>query len=109
MDKINEEILDKFNAYIVSIAQAEVRKILEEMNLEDFRNVKVIGVTSEGQGADTVITHATVEDMVTGETIKNVPNESGKLLEKGDIVRLYETRGNYHNQYIGLLLERSEE
>ena len=102
MQQIDEEILDAFNSYIVNIVQTEIKKALDKLALEIFRNVKVTSVISTGSGADTEVSCATVQDMATGEIIKDVPNESGKIIEVGDIVRLYETRGNYHNQYIGL-------
>lgn len=54
----------------------------------------------EGEVVSTIL--ATVQDMTTKETIYDVANESGKILNKDDIVRLYETNGNFCNQYIGL-------
>lgn len=102
MQQIDEEILDAFNSYIVEIVQTEVKKAIDELRLELYRNVKVEDVVTSGTGEDMVVTHATVKDMATGEVIRNVPNESGKTLQKGGMVRLYETGGNYHNKYIGL-------
>lgn len=102
MQQIDEKILDAFNSYIVSIVQTEVRKALDKLSLETYRNVEVVSVVASGDKDNTEVTAATVRDMATGETINDVPNESGKAIQAGDIVRLYETRGNYHNQYIGL-------
>lgn len=96
----SEDTLDVFNEHIRKIVRDEMQKILSKRNIEEYKNVKVLS-REVASDSNTVIS-ATVIDMATGETIKNVPNESGKFLEDGDIVRLYETGGNYHSRYIGL-------
>lgn len=95
---------------IIEIIRRVVREELqrERSNIssvtEQYRHVKVISVfnKTDSEGRVTATTSATVQDMSTNEIIQKVPNKSGEILIKNDIVRIYETNGDFNNIYIGL-------
>lgn len=104
---IDGEVLDQFNDFIIQIIDERIQKALNKLknSTETYRHVKVIDIQNETASTETQkvnVISATVQDMTTKEIIENVPNKSGDVLTVGDIVRLYETNGNYHSQYIGL-------
>ena len=101
----NKETMENIIDLIRKIVQEELQKQQKSNSehLETYRNVKVVAVTNETDGTTVVATSsANVQDMATKETIYDVSNESGKILKEGDIVRLYETNGDFCNRYIGL-------
>ncbi len=57
MQQIDEKILDAFNSYIVSIVQTEVRKALDKLSLETYRNVEVVSVVASGDKDNTEVTN----------------------------------------------------
>lgn len=96
--------------YIIDIIRRVVREELqkERRNInavtEQYRHMKVISLFNEtdSEGKITATLFATVQDMVTNEIIQKVPNKSGEILMQNDIVRIYETDGDFNNKYIGL-------
>lgn len=104
--RIDGDILDQLNNYIIRIVDDRIQKKLNIMrnSTETYRHVRVIDTKNETNSTGEVMStlSATVQDMVTKEIIENVPNKSGDKLSVGDIVRIYETKGHFHKQYIGL-------
>lgn len=96
---LSEETLNVIQNYIINIVRDEVRKILASKNIEEFDNFKIINVQKSEDGESVI--SATVQDMITGQATENIPNESGKNLDVGDIVRVYGTNSDNHNRYIG--------
>lgn len=103
----SENTLDQFISLIRQVVREELQR--EKSNfydsVETCRHVKVLEVNSElvnEETGETKTVSATVQDMATKEIIEDVSNKSGEILSEGDIVRLYETNGNYHNRYIGM-------
>lgn len=101
---------DKSLDYIIDIIRRVVREELqrERHNIsavtEQIKHVKVISVfdVKDADGNTTATEAATVQDMITDEIIQKVPNKSGEILVSGDIVRIYETDGDFNKIYIGL-------
>lgn len=105
----DNDTMDCIIQLVRKIVQEELNKQQKTNNehLETYRHVKVIDTKNETNSSGEIIStiSVAVQDMATKETLYKVPNESGKILEKGDIVRLYETNGSFCNQYIGLKCE----
>lgn len=104
--KFDSASLDNVIEIIRRVVREELQKELRNINTatEQYRHVKVISPFNEidTEGKTTSTPFATVQDMVTNEIIQKVPNKSGEILLQGDIVRIYETNGGFHNKYIGL-------
>lgn len=95
---IDENVLKNFNSYIAGIVRSEVNKILKNMNIETYKDVKV--KTANAYNSATI----NVVDMVTGEEY-SVPNRNKKSYSEGAVVRMYEGTGNYGKYRIGDKLE----
>lgn len=87
-----------FTNIVRNIIQNEIASYMRSHNIEFFVDLSVNSVSSDKY-------FATLIDLATKETYNNVPNYTGFVLNKGDIVRMYYGDGQ---QYIGLLLSCKE-
>lgn len=104
--KFDDKSLDDIINIIRRVVREEVQKELSNIRAvtEKYRHVKVISPFKENDAEGNTIStpFATVQDMVTNEIIQKVPNKSGEILVQNDIVRIYETDGDFNSRYIGL-------
>lgn len=96
--KYNEQDISLNNASVIlftntlrQIIQNEVQSFIQAQNIEFFIDLSVVSVSDNGFTAK-------LKDLSTNEIYENIPNNTGIVLNAGDIVRMYYGDGK---QYIG--------
>ena len=105
MEKGVNNLLDLrvLDDYINKLVEKKVNKILDSLGVECSDYSIVREVTTDDSGN---VTSARVETS-TGNVVDLV-NESGKVLAVGDTVKMYGSRKNLANRYIGLKCKGEE-
>lgn len=126
MTNFDNETIERFVEFLRDIAKSEANDQIRNIKIETYRDMQVRSVenikrTSTGSirisDKNTIIEvsyditkFATVSDMVTGETLKNVPNCTGEALVAGDIVRVFTSSDLFPNSkqqsYIGAVIPK---
>lgn len=93
--KFDDEIVVYFVNIVRKVVQKEIQTYFKSLNIETFIDLSVVSISNNGL-------NATLKDLVTKEIYENIPNNTGLMLNVGDIVRMY--KGDNYS-YIGQTLE----
>ena len=104
MDIEIKEICEMLKNSIDKMVEAKMLEVLDNLGIEvsDYATVKEItSSTADSSGNITAVTEASVQisDLSTPITLVN---KSGEILTVGDKVKIYGSRTNMSNRYIGV-------
>ena len=105
MENENKDSCEKLLSGLDKIIEKKVYAVLDLMGFEasDYAVVKNLSDTTTDTGGN--ITTVTKADVKIGETtVQGLLNKTGEILSVGDKVKIYGSRSNLSNRYIGLKL-----
>lgn len=89
------------------IIEKKVYEIIDKLGIEssDYGVVNSLDNYSvDGSGKTTSVSHASIT-LLSGEIVDNLSNTSGEILKVGDKVKIFGSRKNISNRYIGMRYE----
>lgn len=104
MDTEIKEICIMLKDSIDKIVEKKILEVLDGLGVEfsDYATVKeIISYTADSSGTITAVTEASVQISDFSSPITLI-NKSGEILEVGDKVKIYGSRTNIANRYIGI-------
>ena len=107
MDNINEIEYEQLSSLIEKLVEKKVYEILNNHGIESTSSGKIVALDKTKTDADgniTEVMRASVE-LADGEIVSNLFNASEKILSIGDNVKIYGSRTNMSNRYIGIKYE----
>ena len=107
---MNEYEYEEFKKLIDKLIEKKVYAILDNLGIESssYGKVKEINIsTSDDEGNVTSVSRATIET-ASGETVESIYNATGEILNVGDTVKIYGSRSNLSNRYIGIKYKKEE-
>lgn len=108
MNNMNEHDYEQLKLLIERLVENKVYDIINNLGVESVSSGKVVAIDSTQTDADGVtseVIRASVE-LADGNIIPNLFNASGEILAIGDNVKIYGSRTNLSNRYIGIKYER---
>ena len=105
MDINDEQSCDKLIASLEKLIKKKIYETLDEIGIEasDYGVItNLVNVEKDTDG--NIISVSTANVQVSGQDIFDIPNKTGELLEVGDSVKIYGSRKNLSNRYIGIKL-----
>ena len=107
MDNMNEIDYEQFLSLIEKVVENKVYQILNNLGIESVSSGKIVSLDktrNDAGGNITEVVRASVK-LPSGEIVSNLLNASGEILFVGDNVKIYGSRTNISNRYIGIKYE----
>lgn len=107
---MNEHNYEEIEKLLNKLIEKKVYEILDNLGIESssYGKVKEINIsTPDADGNTTSVTRATIET-ANGEIVENIFNATGEVLNIGDNVKIYGSRSNMSNRYIGIKYKKEE-
>ena len=107
MDNVNEIDYEQLTSLIEKLVEKKVYEILNNLGIESVSSGKVVAldkIRADADGNIKEVIRASVE-LADGEVVSNIFNASEKMLSVGDNVKIYGSRTNMSNRYIGIKYE----
>lgn len=103
MENENKIACDKILSGLDKIIEKKIYEILDQRGVEysDYGTVSAI-TESETDDAGNITAVKRADVLVDGSTVAGLLNKTGDILEVGDNVKVYGSRSNLANRYIGL-------
>lgn len=104
MNNENKDNYDRILEQLEILIENKIYELLDRNGIEvaDFASVTSVSDTvSDSSGNITSVGSATVS-LSNGQSIYNLKNKTGEILSVGDKVKIYGSRTNLANRYIGL-------
>lgn len=108
MDKLNELEYEQLTSLIEQLVENKVYEILNNHGVESTSSGRVVALDetiTDDTGNITKVVRASVE-LSDGRVISNLYNASEEKLRVGDLVKIFGSRTNMSNRYIGIRYER---
>lgn len=108
MSKINELDFEVLLNLFEKIIDAKIDEKIKSLGLESssYGVISSLDKTkTDTDGNVTEVVRASVK-LATGETVNNLFNATGQILNVGDNVKVYGSQSDIQNRYIGLKYER---
>ena len=107
MENINEITYEQLMKLIESLIEKKVSEILDRFGIESTSMGKVVSVDkvlTDADGNITKVCRASVE-LSDKSVVSNLFNASGEILSVGDEIKIYGSKTNMANRYIGIKYE----
>lgn len=107
MKNINDFQYEQLTKLLEKFIKNTIENVLDDLGVEisSFGTVSTLDrIRSNNNGDITKVERASVT-LSTGEVIPNLCNVSGEILAVGDKVKIYGSRTNMSNRYIGVKYE----
>lgn len=107
MDNMNEYDYEQLKILLEKLIENKVYEILNDSGIESTSSGKIVSLDKtrvDSNGNITEVVRASVE-LPTGEVVSNLYNASGEIFRIGDNVKIYGSRTNMSNRYIGIKYE----
>lgn len=107
MDTMNEMDYEQLMSLLEKLVEKKVYEMLNNLGIESVSSGKVVSLDKTRADADgnvTEVTRASIE-LPDGTIVSNLNNASGETLSVGDKVKIYGSRTNMSNRYIGIKYE----
>lgn len=107
MNNMNEMDYEQLVGLLNKLIENKVYDILNNLGVETTSFGKIVALDktkSDTDGVVTAVTRASVE-LPDGNVVSNLLNASGEVLSIGDNVKIYGSRTNMSNRYIGIKYE----
>lgn len=107
MNGMNEHDYEQLEKLLEKLVEKKVYKILNDIGVESTSSGKIVSLDktkTDADGTVTTVTRASVE-MPDGSVVSNLFNASGESLSVGDNVKIFGSRTNMSNRYIGIKYE----
>ncbi len=104
---MNEIEYEQLKTLIEKLVEKKVYEILNNYGIESASSGKIVSLDktrSDADGNITKVVRASVE-LPNGEVVSNLLNASEQILEVGDTVKIYGSRTDMSNRYIGIKYE----
>lgn len=108
MNNLNEFDYQQLENLINKLVEKKVYEILNNLGVESTSFGKIVGfdkVTVDEEGNVTEVTRASVE-LPNGEIVRNLYNSSNQILKFGDKVKVFGSKSDLSNRYIGIKYEK---
>ena len=108
MNNLNEFDYQQLESLLNKLVENKVNEILNNLGVESssFGRVEKINSTKEDEdGNVTEVVRASVK-LSDGSIVENLYNASERILEVGDYVKIYGSKSDLTNRYIGIRYER---
>lgn len=108
MDKLNELDYEQLKNLIEKLIENKVYDILNNLGIESTSFGKIVSLDKVNVDADDIVTkvvRASVE-LSDGKIVPNLFNASEEILNIGDSVKIFGSRTNMSNRYIGIKYEK---
>lgn len=105
MDIDDKQNCEKLAVSIEKMITRKIYEVLDEMGIEasDYGDIiELVDVEKDTDGNITKVNSANVR--VLGQDVYEIPNKTGEILNVGDNVKVYGSRKNLSNRYIGIKL-----
>lgn len=105
---MNEMDYEQLMSLLNKLIEKKVYDILNNFGIEASSSGKVVSldkISRDTDGNISEVIRASVE-LPGGEIVTNLFNTSGKVLDIGDNVKIYGSRTNMSNRYIGIKYEK---
>lgn len=104
---MNENDFEQLTTLLEKLVEKKVYEILNKFGVEST-SLGVIDsldkIATDAEGNITAIERASVR-LANGEVVSNLFNASGEILSVGDNVKIYGSRTNMSNRFIGIKYE----
>lgn len=107
MENLNELDYEQLKLLIEKLVENKVYAILNNFGVESTSFGKIVSIDKsnvDDSGNITSVTRATVE-LPDGKIVSNLYNASKEILKIGDFVKIFGSRTNMSNRYIGIKYE----
>ena len=108
MNSLNELDYEQLKFLLEKLIENKVYDILNNLGIESSTSGRVVQLDKTNTDADgniTKVIRASVE-LSDGRVVPNLFNASAEILKVGDLVKIFGSRTNMSNRYIGIKYER---
>ena len=108
MNSLNELDYEQLKFLLEKLIENKVYDILNNLGIESSTSGRVVQLDKTNTDVDgniTKVIRASVE-LSDGRVVPNLFNASAEILRVGDLVKIFGSRTNMSNRYIGIKYER---
>ena len=108
MNSMNEMDYEQLMSLLEKLIERKVYDIFNNLGIESVSSGKVVSLDktrTDEDGSIVEVIRASIE-LPDGTIVSNLSNASGETLSVGDMVKIYGSRTNMSNRYIGIKYDK---